>query len=149
MPAAGWVVELRGYTYHEGKEEFVRNTLLENLIDLAEVNAKDRRLLKQGYVNGQMVDLSTLDPKQAKEIKKVVDWRGDMDKFLRVPGATKDAPDKPRISHIFIYHSQEDKNPQPGQFWFIYRSILAEKMNVWSKAWSGFIAKEVKLDEAG
>jgi type IV pilus assembly protein PilM len=31
---AGWVIELHGWTYHQGKENFIKNTLLENLARL-------------------------------------------------------------------------------------------------------------------
>lgn len=31
MPKAGWIVEVRGYTYHFDKDMFVENTLIENL----------------------------------------------------------------------------------------------------------------------
>jgi type IV pilus assembly protein PilM len=31
LPKAGWVVEIRGYTYHWGKLEFIENTIVENL----------------------------------------------------------------------------------------------------------------------
>ncbi len=149
LPPSGWVVELRGYTYHEGKEEFVRNTLVENLIDLAEVEPKDRRLLKQGYLDGQMVEEAKVDPKRMKDFKPSVTWFPEGDKILRAAGANNEGAMKPRISHIFIYFSKVDLDPLPGQFQIIYESTLAKRMNVWSDAWSGYVKKEEEVDEFG
>lgn len=38
LPTSGWVVEIRGYTYHAGSQEFVENTILENLANPENVN---------------------------------------------------------------------------------------------------------------
>ncbi|MBI3408116.1 MAG: type IV pilus assembly protein PilM [Planctomycetes bacterium] len=40
LPKDGWVVEIRGYTYNKGGEEFVINTILENLAYPKNVNPK-------------------------------------------------------------------------------------------------------------
>ena len=98
LPGSGWVVELRGYTYHEGKEEFIRNTLLENLIDLADLDQKNWRLRKQGFLDGQMVDTSDskFDTKRLKDVnfKKVVDFHGDVDKIIRARHANPGGVDR-------------------------------------------------------
>jgi type IV pilus assembly protein PilM len=44
LPKNGWVVELRGFTYHDDGYKFVLNTLVENLADLANPEAASRKL---------------------------------------------------------------------------------------------------------
>ena len=36
LPKAGWIVEVRGYTYHEDNVRFITNTVLENFRELAD-----------------------------------------------------------------------------------------------------------------
>ena len=44
LPKAGWVVEIRGYTYHGDKYTFVLNTFVENLIDLTDLDPANKRV---------------------------------------------------------------------------------------------------------
>jgi type IV pilus assembly protein PilM len=44
LPKAGWVVEIRGFSYHDDREKFVLNTFVENLADLATPDPAKRKL---------------------------------------------------------------------------------------------------------
>jgi type IV pilus assembly protein PilM len=103
VPQTGWVVEIRGYTYHEDKEVFVRNTLVENLIDLAELDPASRRL---------EVKLSTI-------ADAAVHGKNPLD------GTPKQLVFAPAL-----YNNVPDYNPKPGSFYYIKQSWAGEYMKV-------------------
>lgn len=46
LPKSGWVVEIRGYTYHDKRGQFVIDTFLENLADLEKIKDEKGELIK-------------------------------------------------------------------------------------------------------
>lgn len=77
LPAKGWVVEIRGYTYHGGENEFVVNTIIENLANPGGVGnvlskeMKERILDRMGFL--MLFDRATVvnpDPTTFKHIQK-------------------------------------------------------------------------------
>jgi len=103
IPTGGWVVEIRGYTYHNDRENFVKNTLVENLIDLAEPDPKNRRLA---------------DVKLPPEVETA----------LR---EEKDGVKKARVAPITLFTSNVDSNPLPGRFYKISTSPTAFLLGIW------------------
>ena len=104
-PQVGWVVEIRGYTYHEDKEVFVRNTLVENLIDLAELDPAKRKL--EGEVKLSPVADAAVHGKNP------------------VDGTPKQLVFTPAL-----YHNLPDYNPKPGAFSLIKLSWAGQYMKV-------------------
>jgi type IV pilus assembly protein PilM len=98
VPTAGWVIEIRGYTYHWDGENFVVNTLMENLMDLAE-DPKYRRL--EGV-------------KLSPEVESVI--------------RTKDPTtgvERQLVSCVALINPKLVENPPPGKFYWINTSLLS------------------------
>jgi hypothetical protein len=112
LPKAGWVVEIRGYTYHTETWNFVMNTLVANLADLADINSVKGQRLKKALPS-QPADPVKFPP-DMERILKVKIWEGDK------------AVDKPRISHVFLYDYLTSKRPQGGGFTLIGTSNMAK-----------------------
>ncbi len=91
----GWVVELRGYTYHNMGTQFLRRALIANLKKWDQFAAQ------------------TATP---AEIQKIIPGGTDP--------VGKDKDGKPLVSHAFLLMSQPDNNPAPNQFKFIGRPVI-------------------------
>jgi type IV pilus assembly protein PilM len=100
--AAGWVVELRGYVYHQRRESFVIDTLVANLNRLA-------RKGKAKPAAEQPADAAAAAPDKPGEEGKKPE--------MEDPIANK-------ISHAFLYDFKPVDNPVPGQFDLIGGSFL-------------------------
>src|SRR5262249_42793844 len=95
----GWLVEVRGYTYHHKGVRFVLDTLVQNIND-------------RPYLS---------DPKKSAA-KAAPKKEGDE------PTAEPEKP-KPaenRVSHVFIYSYEEDKSPEPIPNKVINKSALRD-----------------------
>jgi type IV pilus assembly protein PilM len=103
-PTAGWIIEIRGYTYHWDGENFVANTLLENLTDLAE-DPKYRRL--------EGVKLSP-----------------DVEAVIRAKDPTTGA-ERQLITCVMLYNPKPVENPPPGKFYWIKDSHFAKVVHVY------------------
>src|SRR5262249_39923388 len=102
LPKVGWIVEIRGFTYHDEKDRFVLNTLVENLVDLARVDPKTREL--KGV---------KLHPETEKVIReKIKNDTGEVERS--------------RVGYVLLYDYDTDPNPRPGTFVLINRSATAE-----------------------
>jgi type IV pilus assembly protein PilM len=89
LPPAGWIIEIRGYTHHQEGPDFVTNTLVENLYDLAE------------------------DPKYRK--LEGVKLPPEVETVLRAKDPTTGV-EKQLISAATTYSPQLNEYPQPGKF---------------------------------
>jgi hypothetical protein len=101
-PPAGWVIEIRAYTYHYDGQDFVFNTLCENLTDLAD-DPKYRRL--------EGVKLSP-----------------DVEAVVR--GKDASGADKQLVTCVSLYNPQIIENYQPGKFYTIKDSPFATFLKV-------------------
>jgi type IV pilus assembly protein PilM len=95
----GWVFEIRGYTYwkpdsNKQTDVFILETLLKNIID------KSREALTEEQKKA-------MTPEQLKAY--------DNDPL---------APIRAKLSHAFLYHVWEDKNPSPSTFQYIGSSLI-------------------------
>jgi len=114
LPKAGWVVEIRGYTYHTESNNFVVNTLVANLADLADLDPVKGQRLKKPLAS-QPTDPVKFPP-DVERILKIPSKEGDKDVF------------KPRISHVFLYEYYVQKGPKGGDFNLITSSTVAALM---------------------
>lgn len=104
---AGWVVEVRGYTYFHDYREFLRNTLIFNL-------NHDGRGTAESWVPFGSGATATPSPMGATATATP-----------NKPGEKVD-PIRGRVSHAFIYTVQQVPDAQPGQFTLINNSYLQE-----------------------
>lgn len=95
IEGGGWVIELRGYTYHHVGTDFLRKALIANLKKWDQFAAK------------------TADE---KEIQSVIPGGTDP--------VGKDKDGKPLVTHPFLLVSQKVENPSPNQFQHIGRSWI-------------------------
>jgi type IV pilus assembly protein PilM len=86
----GWLVEIRGYTYHRGQIQFVLDTLVKNLND-------------RPYV--------VEEPKKTKEKSRKEDKEKKEDTELELTDKPRELPNK--ISHVFVYAYEAIDNPEP------------------------------------
>ncbi|MCS6850138.1 MAG: type IV pilus assembly protein PilM [Gemmataceae bacterium] len=94
----GWVVELRGYTYHKKTRQFLTDTLMANLA----TRAGPRK---------------TAPPPQAAPANPSVPAEKEMKDDDAIKG---------RISHVFLYAYNPVRNPDPARFELIHRSYLRD-----------------------
>ncbi len=92
---AGWVVELRGFTYHKAEQNFIIDTLLTNL-------STRHKALKPAE-----------EKKADTEVKK-----DEADKKPEEPIGGK-------VSHVVLYRIKEIANPEPGVYPLIKDSYVA------------------------
>jgi hypothetical protein len=104
LPATGWVIEIRGYTYNQGQEVFVRNTIVENLMDLADVDQGNR---------DRLTDVKL--PKEVEAALRDKDSNGN---------------DISRLYAVVLYNNTTVPNPQPGMFSLIGRTLSATRLHV-------------------
>jgi type IV pilus assembly protein PilM len=102
VPEKAWVVEIRGYTYHQGGDEFIKNTIVENLRYPEMVN-KD--IFKHAYARRTSNnDKVPMDAREKMFKEQILD----------------------QISFLFLFKSETVENPEPGNFEHIKSSFLAE-----------------------
>ena len=106
LPKAGWVVEIRGFTYHDEKDRFVLNSFVENLIDLTDLDPANKRVKNLKL------------PKETEFAFRIEETVDGAKKF------------KSRASFVLLYDFQTDPDPKPGQFQKITRCHLAELFTV-------------------
>jgi type IV pilus assembly protein PilM len=116
LPKAGWIIEVRGYTYHDDKERFVRDTLAANLSDLA-ANEPGKRKLKG------------------------VKLHPETEKALREKSKEEGQPAKPRVGFVVMYEYYTDKNPALGMFSLIGKSSAAELLNMAAAGTTGGVGR--------
>jgi type IV pilus assembly protein PilM len=109
LPKAGWVVEIRGFTYHQDADRFIRNTILENLRDLAETEKANLTIPK-----------AIFPPEASKALRTEVGEAAE--------GGKK--AEKSLASYVQLYEYYIDYNPAPGQFELIRQSRLPEVLGV-------------------
>ena len=106
VPKAGWIVELRGYTFHWAKQNFVLSTLVENLVDIVKRD----------------------DHKQKDENRQIkYDLHPDTEKVLRIKFKDREE-EQPRLCFVFLYEFYSDPNPKPGRYQKIGHSELGVKL---------------------
>ena len=97
-PREGWVVEVRGYTYHEKADTFVRWTFIENL--------KEPRQFK----------------KDGKEL-----MTDEMRELVRSGELFKENDKKKlenRVEYLHVYKIKTNPDPVAGQYTYIGKSYL-------------------------
>lgn len=100
IPPKAWVVEIRGYTYHEDEGKLVENTLLENLRRPEEIgNVPDEKGPAQG---------------ETKE-----EWKERLAQWQKMKTQVRD-----RMKFLVLFRNNRVENPEPGQFKFISKSNL-------------------------
>ncbi|MCS7045208.1 MAG: type IV pilus assembly protein PilM [Gemmataceae bacterium] len=108
LPSKGWVVEIRGYTYHDKGQKFIEHTLLENL-----------KYPEQPNVNDRVNDYVPPRPNEKLPLSK--EW--DPQKKAVVDSAMK----KHVLDHVgffVLYKVEKVKDPEPGIFVHIKTSAL-------------------------
>lgn len=99
VPEKAWIVEIRGYTYHHDGEQFVQQTLLENLRHPDLVNPE---IFKKAWAARQGNNRVAETPKEKQYREQILEQLGFM----------------------FLYKSEEVQNPEPGSFVHIKGSHL-------------------------
>jgi type IV pilus assembly protein PilM len=123
LPLTGWIVEIRGYTYHEKTDLFVLQTLIENLMELADGDPKNPRLP---------------DVKLHPATKSV----------LR--GKDSNGAENSRVSAAVILSNYPDEYPMPGMFKLISASQSAGKLNIYEATTAASTkTKEIKTAAGG
>jgi type IV pilus assembly protein PilM len=107
----GWVIEVAGYTFHRGREAFVRDTLLKTLA------AKGIPGLDKPDPKGPPTKEGAVGPEKGTP--------PDIGDF----NSTK-TPVLGRISHLFLYRYQPRKTADSGGFEVIGRSVLDNLVTV-------------------
>lgn len=115
LKEAGWLVEVRGYTYHRSGEDFVIKTLVENLANPAGLDPGTYSVKKSKNITDEK-ELQTFKKKYTNPICTQV---GD------------------RVCYAFLYYARTDSNPQPGEFKVIQASYLREALKL-----TGGVGKE-------
>ncbi len=103
LPKAGWIVEIRGFTYHTDSYNFVIATFLENLIDLVDDPANKR------------VEGIQLPPEVAALIRITEKGENGAEVYK---GS--------RVSYILLYDYVKDENPRPGEFKKINHCLIGD-----------------------
>lgn len=98
LPKAGWVIEIRGFTYHAAEMKFVMDTLVENL--------RNPDYLRRGLLANEPKDPTA---HAAFEQLKA------MDEIVRK-----------RIGYVFVYKNETKKDPEAGTFALIGHSVLRD-----------------------
>ena len=113
MPAAGdkgWVVEVRGYTYHKDGFKFVTKAVVENLARLP---------LKDGVIPAP--DLSAKPAASATSPTAAKDAASPSTASTAAASAD---PITDRVSHVVLYDFKTVENPDPTQFEIIGSRVL-------------------------
>jgi hypothetical protein len=100
LPRAGWLMEVRGYTYHQEHSEFVLDAFVENLNYLADTYWSE-------------------DPRQ-RQLPILLP--ADAERALKFKGKNGGGP---RVSHIFLYDFEYVLKPKGGQFQILEHSAAA------------------------
>ena len=97
LPSKGWIVEIRGYTYHKGADDFVLDTILENLAnpeglgDKLDKEMKDTMATVKSQISyltlGKIDQVPNPDPTKFRSISKSL-----LKTLLRERQAEKDDP---------------------------------------------------------
>ncbi len=99
LPKAGWVIEIRGFTYHDLKMEFVMDTLVENL--------RNPDYVRRGVLAAK----APADPAGRAAFKQLK----DMDEIIRQ-----------RIGYVFVYKEETVQHPEAGNFKVVGQSTLRD-----------------------
>ena len=110
VPEKAWVIEIRGYTYLDSADEFIKESLMENLRFPEMVNPK---LLPARFAK-QMKDRNRVVPPGADKASKE-------DKMLE---EQLEAAVLNQTSFMFLLVAEPVENPVPGQFAHIRTSWL-------------------------
>ncbi len=100
LPEKAWIVEVRGYTYHQEGEVFIMNTIVENLRYPEMVNGRD--IFKSAYARRKGNNNVPMDAREKLFKEQVLD----------------------QVSFLFLYKSEKVENPEPGNFALIKGSEL-------------------------
>jgi type IV pilus assembly protein PilM len=98
LPSKGWIVEIRGYTYNKGADDFVLDTILENLANPEGLGDKLDKEMKEmiATVKGQISYLMLLKKDQVQNPPDPTKFRSISKSYLktllREPTAEKDDP---------------------------------------------------------
>jgi type IV pilus assembly protein PilM len=115
---AGWVVEVRGYTYHDRPRlEFIEHTLVWKLANHAKEAAK---AADAKPADAKASDAQAADAKPANAGESVASPAGDK---LDTAALWRTVIDG-KVSHAFIYRYDTDYNPAPHKYLFINSSAL-------------------------
>jgi hypothetical protein len=98
----GWVVEMRGFTYHKDEQKFLLDFLVKNLAT-------------------RHKEIKPEEPKVEKKEKETEDEEGKPAIIEPIGG---------KLSHVCLYRVQEIANPEPGVFPLIKDSFLAALLGV-------------------
>jgi type IV pilus assembly protein PilM len=109
LPKAGWLIEIRGFTYHQDGERFLRSTFVENMRELAEIDSKESRIDRKFF------------PAEARQaLRMEVADASDSNKKT----------EKSRVGYFLVYEFYRDAKPLPGQFELIKQSKLPEALGL-------------------
>lgn len=124
----GWLVEIRGYTYHKNRDIFILETLLENLYTMSKAPEKPEAKAKPA--EGEPAE-GKVDPKAEKN--KTAEPKEDAKPEEKAADKSKPPIENPiagKISHVFLAHSKAVENPDPVRFQLINRSALSELIGI-------------------
>ena len=138
LPTKGWVFEIRGYTYHFDRSEFVQNTFVENLAmphKVGIIPPDPNQWEGHHYYETLFYPLvgagaapsdaggdasNSSDPSSGQ-----AQQGGDQSKSNKL----KPEDFKKRLSYVFMYRPEEIKNPEPGHLYTLNKSYLPELLS--------------------
>lgn len=122
VPTKGWVVEIRGYTFHKDGIKFVTDTFLENLANPKGVgNSYPPSLgeMKKSDVPKEAAPKETPPKDAAPKDAAAKDAKGEATKEEAPP-----PQDTRRVGYLILLNEYTAKDPQPGQYYIIRTSML-------------------------
>jgi hypothetical protein len=109
FPKEGWLVEIRGYTYHNKTIHFVKNTFVENLRSFKGKQNEKTKEWEDVLVENKAILDRPFQPGSPDSLRKVMTERIENRKHL-----------------LHVYKLQEFDNPTPGMFQLIGQSYLKD-----------------------
>jgi type IV pilus assembly protein PilM len=114
---AGWVIEIRGSTYHKAGREFILDTLLRNLT----VNGRMLPLEPAAGAVPTPTPTPTPTPAAAPAEGQPPPVRRPEDEQAMMDAIIKD-----RVRYVFLFTYAQDHDPKPGVFKVIGQSVLRD-----------------------
>jgi type IV pilus assembly protein PilM len=106
----GWLVEVRGYTWHQGKLKFVSKAVVDNFNALAKKNSAGSEAQPGAKPAAQQPTAAKPDPKAAAQAPPAAEPMSH--------------PIWGRVSHAILYNFKDIPNPEPSRFEIINNSYI-------------------------
>ncbi len=124
LPKKGWIFEIRGYTYHEDEEDFVIDTLVENLARPHKVGIIPEK--SKEWVNHKYFPVLFFGSSGGGGAVPGMDAASPLDASTDSNQPEAEKTYKSRISYAFLYKNTHVENPQPGTLLTLNQSLLPQ-----------------------